>query len=121
MKEYGNTKIILGADCKNQKVASSAWTETSELEVIPFIKNYEQKGIRYVICTDIAKDGMLQGTANELYQNIMNQSNVKLIASGGVSSIENLLQLQQLGCEGAIIGKAFYEGKISLKELQRLC
>ena len=121
LQDYGSDKIILGADCKDQKIATSGWLETSALNVISFIKNYEEKGISYVICTDISKDGMLEGTSNELYEKIINGTNVKLIASGGVSNIDDLVQLKALGCEGAIIGKAIYEGKITLKQLQVLC
>jgi phosphoribosylformimino-5-aminoimidazole carboxamide ribotide isomerase len=121
LQNYGSDKIILGADCKDQKIATSGWLETSALNVISFIKNYEEKGISYVICTDISKDGMLEGTSNELYEKIINETNVKLIASGGVSNIDDLVQLKALGCEGAIIGKAIYEGKITLKQLQVLC
>ena len=118
LQDYGSDKIILGADCKDQKIATSGWLETSALNVISFIKNYEEKGISYVICTDISKDGMLEGTSNELYEKIINETNVKLIASGGVSNIYDHVQLKALGCEGAIIGKAIYEGKIELKELE---
>ncbi len=121
LSKYGSDKIILGADCKDRKIATSGWLETSELDVVDFIKQYEEKGASYVICTDIAKDGMLQGTSNELYKEIMNETKVKLIASGGVSNIDDLVQLKELGCEGAIIGKAFYEGKITLNELKELC
>ena len=121
LQDYGSDKIILGADCKDQKIATSGWLETSALNVISFIKNYEEKGISYVICTDISKDGMIEGTSNELYEKIINETNVKLIASGGVSNIDDLVQLKALGCEGAIIGKAIYEGKITLKQLQVLC
>lgn len=121
LQDYGTDKIILGADCKDQKIATSGWLETSVLNVISFIKNYEEKGISYVICTDISKDGMLEGTSNELYEKIINETNVKLIASGGVTNIDDLVQLKALGCEGAIIGKAIYEGKITLKQLQVLC
>jgi phosphoribosylformimino-5-aminoimidazole carboxamide ribotide isomerase len=121
LQDYGSDKIILGADCKDQKIATSGWLETSALNVISFIKNYEEKGISYVICTDISKDGMLEGTSNELYEKIINETNVKLIASGGVTNIDDLVQLKALGCEGAIIGKAIYEGKITLKQLQVLC
>ena len=120
LQDYGTDKIILGADCKDQKIATSGWLETSVLNVISFIKNYEEKGISYVICTDISKDGMLEGTSNELYEKIINETNVKLIASGGVTNIDDLVQLKALGCEGAIIGKAIYEGKITLKQLQVL-
>ncbi|MFV0529874.1 MAG: 1-(5-phosphoribosyl)-5-[(5-phosphoribosylamino)methylideneamino]imidazole-4-carboxamide isomerase [Flavobacteriales bacterium] len=121
LNQYGNDKIILGADCNNRKIATSGWLETSEWDVVDFIKQYEQEGIHYVICTDIAKDGMLQGTSNELYKEIIDNTHVKLIASGGVSCIEDLIQLKEIGCEGVIIGKAFYEGKITLTQLQKLC
>ena len=121
LKQYGSDKIILGADCKNRKIATTGWLETSELDVVDFIKQYEQEGATYVICTDIAKDGMLQGTSNELYKEIMSETKVNLIASGGVSNIDDLILLKELGCEGAIIGKAFYEGKITLTQLQELC
>lgn len=121
IQQYGSDKIILGADCKNRKIATSGWLETSELDVVEFVGQYEKEGVCYVICTDIAKDGMLQGTSNELYQEIMNETNVNLIASGGVSCMEDLVALKTLGCEGAIVGKAFYEGKITLTQLRELC
>jgi phosphoribosylformimino-5-aminoimidazole carboxamide ribotide isomerase len=121
LTKYGSDKIILGADCSNRKIATSGWLETSELDVIDFIKQFEQVGVGYVICTDIAKDGMLQGTSNKLYNEIIAETNVKLIASGGVSNMDDLIQLKEMGCEGVIIGKAFYEGKISLTQLQQLC
>ncbi|HFK5581155.1 1-(5-phosphoribosyl)-5-[(5-phosphoribosylamino)methylideneamino]imidazole-4-carboxamide isomerase [Elizabethkingia anophelis] len=117
---YGAEKIILGADCKNRKIATHGWLESSELDVIDFIRDYKQKGISYVICTDIAKDGMLEGTSNELYKEILSGTAVKLIASGGVSNIEDLYLLKEIGCEGAILGKAIYEGRIKLKELREL-
>lgn len=120
LEKYGSEKIILGADCNHRKVATSGWLESSDLDVVDFIKNYEQEGIKTVICTDISKDGMLSGTANDLYEEIINKTNVKLIASGGVSCMNDLFLLQEIGCEGAIIGKAIYEGKISLKDLRLL-
>ncbi|MGV0921008.1 1-(5-phosphoribosyl)-5-[(5-phosphoribosylamino)methylideneamino]imidazole-4-carboxamide isomerase [Empedobacter falsenii] len=116
--QYGSDKIILGADAKDRKIATHGWLETSELDVINFIQEYKTKGIEYVICTDIAKDGMLQGTSNELYAEILAASDVKLIASGGVSSIDDLIKVKELGCEGAILGKAIYEGRIDLKDLK---
>lgn len=119
--KYGSDKIILGADCINRKIAISGWEEKSEIDVINFISNYEKHGISYVICTDISKDGMLQGSSNELYSEIIDKTAVKLIASGGVSSIADLELLEKIGCEAAIIGKAIYEGNISLKKLQSLC
>ena len=121
INKYGPEKIILGADCKDQKIATAGWTKTANIGVTSFIKDYQKQGVKYVICTDIAKDGMLQGTSNALYKEIIGQSSISLIASGGVSSIEDLRALQAIGCEGAIIGKALYEGRIKLKELRSLC
>lgn len=118
---YGSDKIILGADAKNRKIATHGWLESSEKDVVDFIATYVDLGIKYSVCTDIAKDGMLQGTSNELYQEILEKTKVNLIASGGVSSIEDLKNLKIMGCEGAIIGKAIYEGKITLKQLEELC
>jgi len=117
LAEYGSDKIILGADCKDRKIATHGWLETSELEVISFIQKYEQEGIKNVICTDIAKDGMLQGTSELLYKDILQSTEIQLIASGGVSNLTDLKRLKKIGCTGAIVGKAYYEGNISLKEL----
>src|SRR5699024_7365505 len=103
----------------DRKIATNAWTELAEIDVLTFISIYEKEGASYVICTDISKDGMLAGTSNELYAEILENTNVKLIASGGVSCIEDLYLLQDLGCEGAILGKAFYEGKITLSKLEK--
>jgi phosphoribosylformimino-5-aminoimidazole carboxamide ribotide isomerase len=123
--KYGSDKIILGADCNNEKIAISGWQEESDLEVIPFIKNYQSKGVDYVICTDISKDGMLEGPSFDLYQRIIgechseqSEESLKLIASGGISKYDELPKLAELGCEGVIIGKAIYENRISLKELE---
>lgn len=121
LNQYGNKKIILGADCKNQKIATNGWLETLSINVVEFIKNFEKKGVKEVICTDISKDGMLQGPSVELYQKILSKTSVNLIASGGVTSMNDLTRLKEIGCEGAIIGKAIYEGKITLKQLQTLC
>lgn len=118
---YGAEKIILGADCINRKIATHGWLESSEIEVVDFINEYKNKGVNYVICTDIAKDGMLQGTSNELYTEILSKTKIALIASGGVSSMADLVKLKEMKCEGAIIGKAIYEKKITLKELRALC
>lgn len=117
---YGNDKIILGADCQDRAIATLGWSKNSGLDVLDFISGYEKKGIQYVICTDISKDGMLAGTSNELYAEIVKKTNIKLIASGGVSSVTDLVLLKKLGCEGAIVGKAFYEQKITLNELKQL-
>ncbi|NEW78188.1 MAG: 1-(5-phosphoribosyl)-5-[(5-phosphoribosylamino)methylideneamino]imidazole-4-carboxamide isomerase [Gelidibacter sp.] len=129
---YGPEKIILGADANNEKVAVSGWLEDSNEDLIPFIKYYQSKGIQYVICTDIAKDGMLGGPSFDLYKKIINQCSVtssaveklseanglKLIASGGISTFDELPKLAEMGCEGTIIGKAIYEHKISMKQLE---
>ena len=115
---YGPDKIILGADSHGRKIATQGWQQQSELDVVDFIAGYERKGVTNVICTDISKDGMLQGTSNELYAEILRETDVKLIASGGVSSVDDLTKAKELGCEGAIIGKALYEGRISLDELR---
>ncbi|WP_299157146.1 1-(5-phosphoribosyl)-5-[(5-phosphoribosylamino)methylideneamino]imidazole-4-carboxamide isomerase [uncultured Tenacibaculum sp.] len=116
--KYGADKIILGADCINRKIATHGWLETSEIDVIDFIKQYEKIGLKNTICTDVAKDGMLQGASVDLYQEILNKSAINLIASGGVSKIEDLFRLKEIGCEGAILGKAIYENRISLKQLE---
>ena len=121
LKIYGSEKIILGADCLNRKIATHGWQQSSELDVIDFINGYKEKGIEHVICTDISKDGMLEGTSNDLYKEIISKTKVQLIASGGVSSMNDLHLLKELGCEGAIIGKAIYENNISLKDLSTLC
>jgi phosphoribosylformimino-5-aminoimidazole carboxamide ribotide isomerase len=117
--KYGSDKIILGADANNEKVAISGWLEESKEDLIPFIQSYQKSGIQYVICTDIAKDGMLEGPSFDLYQKILSQTNgLKLIASGGISTFDELPKLAEIGCEGTIIGKAIYEGRITLKQLE---
>lgn len=117
---YGSDKIILGADCKNRMIATQGWMVSSSLDVVDFIESYEKKGISYVVCTDISKDGMLEGTSNDLYKEILQKTSVKLIASGGVSSINDLYRLKEMGCEGAIVGKAIYEKKITINDLRIL-
>jgi|SRR5690554_47936 phosphoribosylformimino-5-aminoimidazole carboxamide ribotide isomerase len=119
LAKYGSEKIILGADSNNRMIATNGWQQKSDMDVINFITQYENKGISYVICTDISKDGMLQGPSIDLYKEILSKSNINLIASGGVTSIDDIELVKQIGCEGAIIGKAIYEGRISLKELER--
>ena len=121
LHQYGREKIILGADCQYRKIATNGWVQRSQWDVVDFIKHYQTQGISSVICTDIAKDGMLQGASNELYKEILENTRVKLIASGGIACIEHLRELKHIGCGGAIVGKAFYEGKITLKQLQQLC
>ncbi len=121
IETYGANKIILGADCLNEKIAINGWLEDSELDVFEFIQKYQSKGIQSVICTDISKDGMLEGPSFDLYKEILSKNAINLIASGGVSNINDLIQLKEIGCEGVIVGKAIYEGNISLKELSLLC
>ena len=119
ISEYGSEKIILGADAKDEKIAVSGWLEESNEDLVPFIQDYQSKGIQYVICTDIAKDGMLQGPSFDLYSKILAEAEgIKLIASGGISTFDELPKLAELGCEGTIIGKAIYEGRITLKQLE---
>jgi len=119
VQKFGSDKIILGADAQDEKIAVSGWQEESDQELIPFIKEYQTHNIAYVICTDISKDGMLQGPSFDLYQRILEETqNLKLIASGGISEFEELPKLAALGCEGTIIGKAIYENRISLKQLE---
>jgi phosphoribosylformimino-5-aminoimidazole carboxamide ribotide isomerase len=119
IQRFGPEKIILGADVSNGKIAISGWQEESNEAFIPFIQHYQAKGIQSVICTDIAKDGMLEGPSFELYKTILSElKDIKLIASGGVSTFSELPKLAELGCHGVIIGKAIYENRISLKQLE---
>lgn len=118
--KYGADKIILGADCKDYKIAVSGWQEATSVEVIPFIGDYNQKGISKVVCTDISKDGMLQGPSIDLYKDILNVfPNLYLIASGGVSCFQDILDLEKSGVPAVILGKAIYENRVTLKELSR--
>jgi len=124
IQKFGSKKIILGADfypdTTGGKIATNGWQEESSLALIPFIKGYHEKGIQYVICTDISKDGMLQGPSFDIYQEILLEvKDIKLIASGGISTFDELPKLAEMGCEGVIIGKAIYENKISLKQLEQ--
>ncbi|MFH6603779.1 1-(5-phosphoribosyl)-5-[(5-phosphoribosylamino)methylideneamino]imidazole-4-carboxamide isomerase [Maribacter algicola] len=133
ISKYGHERIILGADAMHEKVAVSGWQEESKEELVPFIKSYQEKGIEYVICTDISKDGMLEGPSFQLYEKILrsvraqsrttdegpaHKKPLKLIASGGISAFDELPKLAAIGCEGTIIGKAIYENRIGLKELE---
>lgn len=120
INKFGNEKIILGADAKDKQIAVSGWEETTDKDLIPFIEDYYKKGITKVICTDISKDGMLQGPSLELYNEIREAlPSLHIIASGGVSSIEDIEQLEQAGIPSVIFGKAIYEGKIQLKDFLR--
>lgn len=120
IKSYGAHKIILGADAANEKIAISGWLETSTEDLIPYVANYMTKGISDVICTDISKDGMLEGPSIDLYEKMIRAlKDIKLIASGGVAKLQDLYNLSAVGCDGAIVGKAIYEDRISLKEIEQ--
>lgn len=115
---YGVDKFLLGADVKGEKIAVGGWLETTELDVFDFIGAYAQKGIRQVFCTDVSKDGLLQGPSLDLYKEILKRfGDLHFIASGGVSGLADLHNLAAIGCKGAIVGKAIYEGRIRLDEL----
>ncbi len=119
VKKYGPDKILLGADVKNEKIAVSGWTEQTEISVFDFIRTNLENGVKNIFCTDISKDGMMQGASTELYKKIKDQfSAINLIASGGISSLKDVEALQQAGCTGAIIGKALYEGNIKLSDIK---
>ena len=118
IEKYGSEKIILGADCENRKIKTSGWLKESDQDVIDLILDYQKKGIKNVICTDISKDGMLEGASEDLYKEILDKTKIQLIASGGISCIEDVYKMKEIGCSGTIIGKAIYEGRISLKELE---
>lgn len=122
LEEYGNEKLILGADCRNEKIATGGWLNTTDIDVEEYISTYLERGFRKVICTDIAKDGMLKGPSFDLYQRLIRDcdDSLELVASGGVSCVEDLYKLKELSLDSVIIGKAFYEGRISLEQLSSL-
>lgn len=118
---YGAEKIILGADVKDGQIATHGWLKTSGLELVPFLREYQKKGIQKTICTDVSKDGMLEGPGLDLYKEVLRElPELYLIASGGVSSLEDILYLEEAGLPAVIFGKALYEGRISLKDIERL-
>jgi phosphoribosylformimino-5-aminoimidazole carboxamide ribotide isomerase len=115
---FGAKVFMLGADVFEEKIAIGGWLEKTNITVFDFMKSYMQKGVKQIFCTDIQKDGKLQGPSIELYQKILDQfPDLQLIASGGVSSLDDLIQLEEIGCSAAIVGKAIYENKISINEL----
>jgi len=119
LDEFGSERILLGADVKNGKLAVDGWQTTTDVELISFLQQWFAKGIRQVFCTDISRDGLLQGAATALYQQIHREvPELCLIASGGVSQISDFYDLEKSGCNGVIVGKAIYEGKISLTEIE---
>ncbi len=120
LEKFGPEKIILGADAKDEMIAISGWQESTKVSVFEFIEEYLKKGIKYTISTDVAKDGLLQGPSFEMYEKMQAKfSDLKIIASGGVSEMKDLEKLNDQGVFGVIVGKAIYEGKISLKELEK--
>ncbi len=121
IKKYGADCIILGADVKNNKIAVSGWKEESDLEIWPFINEYLKKGITKVISTDISKDGMLQGPSYQLYEEMLDAfTGLYVIASGGISEMKDIRKLQHMGVPAVIVGKAIYEGRITLKQLKNI-
>lgn len=120
METYGAEKIILGADARDKMIAVSGWLEVSELPIVEFIESYTSRGIQKVISTDIARDGMLSGPSFELYKEILEQfPGLELIASGGIASMKDIIDLDEMGVPGAITGKAIYENRISLEEIAK--
>lgn len=120
INRYGGDKIILGADVKDEKIAVSGWLETTDIELMPFISSYMEKGVQKVICTDISKDGMLAGPSTALYEKMLTEKpDMYLIASGGVSSMQDIERLEQAGIPAVITGKAIYEGRIKMSDLSR--
>ncbi len=120
IKTYGNNKIILGADAQNENIAVSGWQVTTDASIYDFIKNWVVKGAKYCISTDVSKDGMLAGPSFELYEKIQLQNpNLNIIASGGISNMTDVERLNKSEVYGVIIGKAIYEGRISMKELSK--
>lgn len=118
LEKYGADRIILGADVRNGKISINGWKEDSAEDLLPFLKYYINKGVINVLCTEISKDGMLEGPATDLYKEVMAEyPNLNLIASGGISSNEDIKELNRHGIPSVVFGKAIYEGKIDMKEL----
>ena len=118
---FGPEKIILGADSHDRRVHYGAWMDNNEIDIFKFISGYKARGVKYALCTDIEKDGMLSGPSFDLYREILEIPGISLIASGGISTVGDVEKLSEIGCEGAVIGKALYEGLLNLKDLSRLC
>lgn len=120
MFAYGPEKIILGADVKDQMIAISGWQEITDIGIIPFLKEYSEHGVKEVLCTDVSKDGMLQGVSLDLYKMIREKfPSIRLLASGGITSVSDIDKLDEMGVYGAVIGKAYYEGRILLRDLKK--
>jgi phosphoribosylformimino-5-aminoimidazole carboxamide ribotide isomerase len=117
---FGANKFLLGADVKDEKIAVAGWLEKTDIWICDFIEKYIDKGVQQLFCTDVSKDGRLEGPSLELYKNILNKfPQLHFIASGGVSSMKDLEELRSIGCKGAIVGKAIYEGRIQLAALKK--
>jgi phosphoribosylformimino-5-aminoimidazole carboxamide ribotide isomerase len=121
LNEFGPEKIILGADGSGGKISTCAWTEVSDNDIVTFVTKFRELGVKYCICTDIDKDGMMEGPSLDLYRDILRKTDISLIASGGITTMHDIEELKSTGCEGAIIGKAVYEGRFTLKQLGQLC
>ena len=120
LHQYGAEKIILGADVKDNRISVSGWLEEGPQELMPFLTNYTQEGVSKVLCTDISRDGMLQGPSIELYKQVMQRfPTIHLIASGGVSGVDDIIRLDDAGIPAVVFGKALYEGRITMKDLKR--
>ena len=120
LEKYGGERVILGADAKDKKIAVSGWEEGTDLDLIPFVKGYREKGVQKIICTDIGRDGMLQGPAIDLYKEIKEEiEGLYVIASGGVSSMADIERLDEAGIPAVIFGKAIYEGRIRMSEIEK--
>lgn len=120
LEKYGGERVILGADAKDKKIAVSGWEEGTDLDLIPFVKDYREKGVQKIICTDIGRDGMLQGPAIDLYKEIKEEvEGLYVIASGGVSSMADIECLDEAGIPAVIFGKAIYEGRIRMSEIEK--
>src|SRR6476620_7955786 len=121
LQKFGAEKFLLGADVKKEKLTISGWTEQTEIWIYDFIEDYRLQGVQQIFCTDVAKDGALEGPSTELYKSIIEKfPALHFIASGGVSSMDDVYQLQDIGCKGVIIGKAIYEGRVQLADLKKL-
>ncbi|MDH7461242.1 1-(5-phosphoribosyl)-5-[(5-phosphoribosylamino)methylideneamino]imidazole-4-carboxamide isomerase [Chitinophagaceae bacterium 26-R-25] len=121
LKKFGAEKFLLGADVKDEKIAVGGWLETTDVWIYDFIEKYINHGVQQIFCTDVSKDGKLEGPSIDLYKNIIAKfPSLHFIASGGVSNIDDVHELREIGCSGAIIGKAIYEGRIAINDLKRL-
>lgn len=119
LQQFGADKFLLGADVKDEKIAVGGWLETTGIRVYDFMRKYIDYGVQQIFCTDVSKDGKLEGPSLALYKNIISEfPDLYFIASGGVSSMKDLDDLQAIGCKAVIVGKAIYEGRISLKDIR---